>query len=65
MTDSAIDVRWCGIDGKFRKIRFEPICNDYLRIEYEWTRLEWREIGCEPVEEVAIETADGILENEE
>lgn len=62
MTRGAFDVRWYGVDGVARKLSFEPMCAGHLRIEYEWTGIEWREVGREPVEEVAIETAEGTLE---
>lgn len=62
MTDGAFEVRWRGIDGKSRKYCFEPTCSGHLRIEYAWTGARWRPVGREPVEDVTIETADGIVE---
>lgn len=62
MTRGSFDVRWRGLDGVTRKYRFEATCTGHLRIECEWTGIQWREVGREPVEEVAIETADGVVE---
>ena len=62
MTDGAFAVRWRGVDGVGRKMRFEPTCSGHLRIEVEWTGVQWREVGSEPVEHVAIETEEGIVD---
>lgn len=51
-----------GIDDVTRKYSFEPTCSGHLRIEYEWTGRQWCELGCEPVEAVAIEINDAVIE---
>ncbi|QCC60762.1 hypothetical protein NP511_02125 [Natrinema thermotolerans] len=62
MTRQAFDVRWRGVDGTARKITFEPTCGGYLRIEREWTGAKWREVGREPVEDVALEVGSDAVE---
>ncbi|WP_265112248.1 hypothetical protein [Halosolutus halophilus] len=63
MTERGFDVRWRGVDGKIRKVAFEPMAGgDHMRIEYERIAGMWKPVGREPVEDVAIECADGVVE---
>lgn len=64
MTDCAFEVRWRGVDDVVRKMSFEPTCSGHLRIEAQWTGAGWREVGREPVEDVATETETGVLEGD-
>ena len=50
-------VAWTGTDGVRRKLVFEPDeAGEYWRVEYEQLGETWRQIGREPVEDVAIDT---------
>lgn len=60
MEDHRFVVRWRGADGILRKYRFEPTRTGYRRIEYEQIDTQWREVGWESVEEVAIELTGQI-----
>jgi hypothetical protein len=62
MTDGAFAVSCLGRNGVGRKMRFESTCGGHLRIEVERTGVQWREIGAALLKNVAIETADDILE---
>jgi hypothetical protein len=60
MEDHGFVVRWRGAGGILHKYRFEPTSTGYRRIEYEQIGTQWREVGWEPVEAVAIEMSGEI-----
>lgn len=62
MTDRGFDVEWTGVDGRAHKIVFEPVDGGQMMIEYDRIGGEWQAIDREPVEDVALETADGVVE---
>ncbi|OVE83290.1 hypothetical protein [Natronolimnobius baerhuensis] len=62
MTDRGFDVRWRGVDGRARKLAFEPADGGHMRIEYVRCAGRWKPVGREPVEDVGLETADGVVE---
>ncbi len=62
MTDGAIDIRYRPTGGPPRKVSFRPRSDGgWFRVTLEWTGCTWRETGCEPVDDVALECADGIV----
>ena len=53
-------VAWTGTDGIRWKFVFEPDeAGEYWRVEYEQLGETWRQVGREPVENVAIDTSGG------
>ncbi|WP_049888206.1 MULTISPECIES: hypothetical protein [unclassified Natrinema] len=65
MTDSAIDIQYRPAGGPPRKVSFRPQPDgEWLRVTLEWNGCQWRETGCEPVEDIALECADGVAISE-
>lgn len=61
MTNRGFDVQWRGVNGRVRKLVFEPTPDgDHMRIEYERVADTWRPVGREPVENVSLKCADGM-----
>ncbi|MXV62097.1 hypothetical protein GS429_08485 [Natronorubrum sp. JWXQ-INN-674] len=60
MTD-AIDIRYQPAGGPLRKVSFRPRSDGgWLRVTLEWNGCQWRETGCESVDEVALECTGGV-----
>jgi hypothetical protein len=61
MTGDAFAVEWQPDVGARRKLRFEPVDERWLRVEYEWNGCQWREVGNELVDDVELESDAEIV----
>lgn len=55
MNDDAIDIRYRPVGGPPRKESFRPRADGWLRVTLKWNGCQWRETGCEPIDDVGLE----------
>lgn len=50
-----LEVVYKTVDHQFRRVRFEPTSDGYIRETARWIGVGWRVTGTEPVQEVTID----------
>lgn len=61
MTDDVVNIRYRPTSGPPRKVSFRPRSDGgWLRVTLEWNGCQFRETGCEHVENVALECASAV-----
>lgn len=60
--DDGFDVREIPIEGRPRKTSYQPRSDGtWMAVDLVWDGGRWRPVGQEILEEIAVETADGVI----